>query len=63
MEKITQAHNDLMAAMDTADQLRQEGITSARENISKLTQLSTDLQERVVSIGAPDDEEPPRLEA
>ena len=39
MDKITQAHNDLMEAMDTADRLKQEGIDTARENIAKLSQL------------------------
>lgn len=46
IEKITQAHNDLIEAMNEADKLKQEGIDSARENIAKLSQLSTDLQQR-----------------
>jgi uncharacterized protein YaaN involved in tellurite resistance len=46
MEKITQAHDDLMAALDTADRLRDEGIAAARENVAKLGQLSATLQER-----------------
>lgn len=46
IEKITQAHNDLIEAMDIADRLKQEGIDSARENIAKLTQLSVDLEQR-----------------
>ena len=46
LEKITQAHNDLIEAMDNADRLKQEGIDSARENIAKLTELSADLEQR-----------------
>ena len=46
IDKITQAHTDLMEAMDNADRLKQEGIEAARENIAKLTQLSTDMNER-----------------
>ena len=46
MDKITQAHNDLIEAMDTADRLKQEGIDSARENIAKLTELTTEMSER-----------------
>ena len=46
MDKITQAHNDLIEAMNEADRLKQEGINVARENIAKLGQLSTDMEQR-----------------
>ena len=46
MDKITQAHNDLIEAMNEADRLKQEGIDTARENIAKLSQLSADMQKR-----------------
>ena len=46
MDKITQAHNDLIEAMDMADRLKQEGIDSARENIAKLNELSAELSQR-----------------
>ena len=46
IEKVTQAHNDLIEAMDLADRLKQEGIESARENLVKLRELSTDLEQR-----------------
>jgi uncharacterized protein YaaN involved in tellurite resistance len=46
MDKITQAHSDLIEAMDTADRLKQEGIETARENIAKLTELSSELDQR-----------------
>jgi uncharacterized protein YaaN involved in tellurite resistance len=46
MDKITQAHTDLIEAMDLADRLKQEGIDNARENIAKLSQMSAELQQR-----------------
>jgi uncharacterized protein YaaN involved in tellurite resistance len=46
LEKITQAHNDLIEAMEIADRLKQHGIEFARENIAKLGQLTSDLQKR-----------------
>jgi uncharacterized protein YaaN involved in tellurite resistance len=46
IEKLTQAHNDLVEAMDLADRLRQEGIAAARENIIRLSQLSAGLMQR-----------------
>ncbi len=46
IEKLSQAHNDLIEAMDTADRLKQEGIDRARENIAKLSQMSSELEER-----------------
>ena len=50
VEKITQAHDDLMEAMNMADRLKQEGIDSARVNIAKLSQLSTELQQRAGAL-------------
>ena len=50
IDKIAQAHNDLIEAMDTADRLKQEGITAARENIAKLSQLSSELQQRASGL-------------
>ncbi len=46
IEKIAQAHNDLIEAMDIADRLKQEGIDAARENIAKLSQMSAELTQR-----------------
>jgi uncharacterized protein YaaN involved in tellurite resistance len=40
LEKVTQAHNDLLEAIETADRLKIEGIVAARENIRRLTELS-----------------------
>ena len=50
IDKITQAHNDLIEAMNITDRLKQEGIDSARENIAKLGQLSAELQQRASSL-------------
>ena len=50
IDKLTQAHNELIEAMDLADRLKQEGIDAARENIAKLSQLSGDLQQRVSGL-------------
>ena len=50
IDKITQAHGDLMEAMDITDRLKQEGIDSARENIAKLGQLSAELQQRASGL-------------
>jgi uncharacterized protein YaaN involved in tellurite resistance len=45
IEKLTQAHNDLIEAMDIADRLKTEGIEAARENIAKLRQLTVELEQ------------------
>jgi len=50
MDKITQAHNDLIEAMDTADQLRQEGINVAKENIARLSEMSAVLMQRAGNL-------------
>ena len=49
MEKISQAHNDLVEALNTVGRLRQEGIEAAREGISQLTEMSAGLEERVTT--------------
>jgi uncharacterized protein YaaN involved in tellurite resistance len=51
IEKITQAHDALLEAIDMASQLKQEGIASARDNISKLTHLAGALEERFAAMG------------
>jgi uncharacterized protein YaaN involved in tellurite resistance len=53
LEKITQAHNDLVEALDAAGRLRQEGIESSRENIAKLSEMSGALERKV--SGLPED--------
>jgi uncharacterized protein YaaN involved in tellurite resistance len=63
IEKITQAHNELIEAMDIAGRLKQEGIDTARENIAKLSQMSTDLQQRVSALHERPEAEPQSIEA
>lgn len=63
IDKITQAHSDLMEAMDMSDRLKQEGIDSARENIAKLGQLSADLQRRAGGLVEQRETEAPSIEA
>jgi uncharacterized protein YaaN involved in tellurite resistance len=63
MEKIAQAHDDLMTALDTADRLRDEGIASARENLARLAQLSGALQERSRALLEPGKEQTGSVEA
>ena len=54
IEKLTQAHGDLVEAMETASRIKQEGIEAARENIARLAEMSTDLERR--SRGLPEGE-------
>ena len=60
IEKITQAHDDLVTAIDTANRLREEGVATARENISRLAEMSDGLQQKLSGVG---DEARPALEA
>jgi uncharacterized protein YaaN involved in tellurite resistance len=53
LEKLSQAHNDLLEALDIADRTRQEGITRARETIAKLVQMSAGLEERANALASP----------
>ena len=46
IEKLTQAHNDLLDALDAAGRLEAEGIEIARVNIEKLRQLTAELNQR-----------------
>jgi uncharacterized protein YaaN involved in tellurite resistance len=50
IDKISQAHNDLVEALDIADRLRQEGIQAARENIARLSELSSTLLQRASGL-------------
>ncbi len=63
VEKITQAHNDLLEAMDMADRVKQEGIESARQNIARLVELSTDLEQRSRGLREQHEAEPRSIEA
>ncbi len=62
IEKLQQAHNDLLEALDTASRLKTEGIDAARANIAKLTEMTQQIEEKV--SGLPDkDKAPASLEA
>lgn len=63
MDKITQAHSDLMDAMDIADKLKQQGIESSRENIAKLSEMSVELHKRSTGLRESADEEVQSIEA
>jgi uncharacterized protein YaaN involved in tellurite resistance len=49
MEKIARAHADLLAAIDIAANLRDEGIAAARQNVVELQRLSEELRGRAGS--------------
>ncbi|MBI2917813.1 MAG: toxic anion resistance protein [Chloroflexi bacterium] len=52
VEKITQAHDDLLEALNAAAKLRAEAIENANQNIARLTQLSTEIQTKVLGVAA-----------
>jgi uncharacterized protein YaaN involved in tellurite resistance len=47
MDRLVQAHEDLLAALDAASRLRDEGIATAKQNISELADLTRDLSAHV----------------
>ena len=53
IDNIAQAHNELMEAIQTADRLRQEGITGARENIVKLGEMASDVRQKASGLLEP----------
>jgi uncharacterized protein YaaN involved in tellurite resistance len=50
MDKLVQAHHDLLAALDTASRLREDGIRTARQNIDELTGLTRGLSVNVQGL-------------
>ena len=50
MDKLVQAHHDLLAALDTASRLREDGIRTARRNIDELTGLTRELSANVQGL-------------
>jgi uncharacterized protein YaaN involved in tellurite resistance len=50
IDKLTQAHHDLLAALDAASRLREEGVVSARRNIAELTHLTREMTDRVQGL-------------
>lgn len=63
IDKITQAHSELMEAIETASRLKEEGIATARENIAKLAEMSSDMQNRIAGLAPAADDKRPALEA
>jgi uncharacterized protein YaaN involved in tellurite resistance len=63
LEKISQAHDDLLAAMDMAARIKQQGIESAQENIAKLSLISAQLKHKVDDLAEPGGSEPKSIEA
>jgi hypothetical protein len=57
MDKLVQAHQDLLTALDTASRLRDDGEAIARRNIAELTTLTRELSDRVEGL---EDEGPRR---
>ena len=50
IEKLAQAHGDLVEALDTASRQQQQGIESARESIARLTEMSADLEQKASGL-------------
>ena len=46
IDKLTQAHGELVEALTTAERLKQEGIEAAREHIARVAEMSGDLRKR-----------------
>ena len=63
MDKIAQAHDNLVEALDAASRLRRDGIQAARVNITKLTKLSADLEKRVAGLPKEPESLPGSIEA
>ncbi len=53
IDKISQAHNELVEAIQTADRLKQEGIEGAKENIAKLSQMAAEVREKASGLLEP----------
>jgi uncharacterized protein YaaN involved in tellurite resistance len=50
LDKLTQAHRDLLSALDTASRLREEGLEAARQNIAEITVLTREIAEHVQGL-------------
>lgn len=52
IDKIAQAQRDLLAAMATVDQYKDEGIRTARQNIATLARMSEEMQSKLAALQA-----------
>ena len=50
MDKLVQAHHDLLAALDAASRLREDGVATARRNIADLTALTQEIGDKVQGL-------------
>jgi uncharacterized protein YaaN involved in tellurite resistance len=48
IDKLEQAHSDLVEAIETAARLREEGVANAQENATRLSKLSTEIQTKAL---------------
>lgn len=63
LDKIAQAHRDLLEAIATVDRLKEEGIRTAQQNIAKLAQMSEEMQGKLATLQTAAVEERTRSEA
>jgi uncharacterized protein YaaN involved in tellurite resistance len=50
LDKVTAAHDQLVEALVMVEQMQASGVAQARQNIARLTELSSELHQRAVSI-------------
>ena len=50
LDKVTEAHDQLVEALNLVDQIQATGVENARQNIARLTELSADLHQRALSV-------------
>lgn len=63
LDKITQAHRDLLEAIAAVDHLKEEGIVTARQNIARLAALSDEMQGKLAALQTESTEGRTTLEA
>jgi uncharacterized protein YaaN involved in tellurite resistance len=56
LDKLVEAHNQLLEALGMVDQLQKAGSQSARQNIARLTELSADLHQKALALQEPSDQ-------
>ncbi|MFH1560709.1 MAG: toxic anion resistance protein [Chloroflexota bacterium] len=54
IDKLAEAQNDLIEAIETADRVRQQGIDSTKENITKLSQLAEEIRQKASALKEPE---------